>query len=59
MALAAGVETWHSNPLTVAALVGGLGLVAAGGTVLGGSHTVARVSGRHEHVTTTPRLAET
>ena len=59
MALAAGVETWRSNPLTVAALLGGLALVAAGATVLGGSRTVARVSGRHEHPMPSPQLADT
>lgn len=45
MALVGGVETWRSSGWTIAALAGGLILVAAGASVLGRSRPVARVAG--------------
>lgn len=45
MALAAGIEAWRSSPARIAALAGGLVLVAAGASTLGRSRTVARVAG--------------
>jgi hypothetical protein len=45
MALWTGAESWSSDPTTIAALLAGLALVAAGATVLGRSRAVAGVTG--------------